>query len=149
MSFSFTERARLAALAILAVTFAAGMLAGAAYSRVLGADEPERPAERRQQPRWRGERGILDSLDLTSEQRARIDSIAAAGRRRTDSLWQVDGARIRTAVDSTRAAIRTVMTAEQRTEYERIRDRFDAERRREKERNGHGSTAVSAEPPSR
>jgi hypothetical protein len=55
----------------------------------------------------------------------------ARRRERTDALWQTDGARIRAAVDSTRAEIRAVLTPAQATEYDRLRAERDAKKRRE------------------
>jgi Spy/CpxP family protein refolding chaperone len=134
------RRTRLTGMALLAVTFVVGALAGTAFGRVLKAGEPApgSPAA----AECRGERGphhIFDELDLTPEQRTRIDEIMARGRVRTDSLWKTEGTRIRAAVDSTRAEIRAVLTPAQRTEYDALREKRDQERRRERaERDSAG-----------
>lgn len=127
------RRMRLAGMALLAVTFVVGALAGTAFGRVLNAGEPEpgSPAA----TECRGERGphhLFDELDLTPEQRARIDAIMARRRALTDSLWQTDGARIRAAVDSTRAEIRAVMTPAQAAEYDQLRQKHEERKRRER-----------------
>ena len=127
------RRMRLAGIALLAVTFVVGALAGTAFGRVLNAGEPQpgSPAG----TECRGERGphhILDELELTTEQRTRIDGIMARRRALTDSLWQTDGARIRAAVDSTRAEIRAVLTPAQAAEYDVLRQRHEEKKRRER-----------------
>ena len=130
------NRTRLTGMALLIVTFAAGLLGGTAFSRVLTAREPAAQAQAECEPGKRGPHSIFDELNLTPAQRARIDSIMARRRERTDALWQQDGARIRAAVDSARAEIRTVLDPRQAAEYERLRARHEAERRRK-----HGERA--------
>jgi Spy/CpxP family protein refolding chaperone len=134
------RRTRLTGMALLAVTFVVGALAGTAFGRVLKAGEPAPGSSAAAE--CRGERGphhIFDELDLTPEQRTRIDEIMARGRVRTDSLWKTEGTRIRAAVDSTRAEIRAVLTPAQRTEYDALREKRDQERRRERaERDSAG-----------
>lgn len=130
------SRMRIAGMALLAVTFAVGMLAGTAFGRVLTAREPDAAAAAAGCEQKRGPHHIFDELDLTPEQRARIDGIMARRRERTDSLWQTDGARIRAAVDSTRAEIRGVLTPVQAAEYDRLRAERDEKKRREREASG-------------
>src|SRR5687768_18004543 len=130
------SRMRLAGMALLAVTFAVGMLAGTAFGRVLSAREPDPAAAAAECEQKRGPHHIFDELDLTPEQRARIDGIMARRRERTDSLWQTDGTRIRAAVDSTRAEIRAVLTPDQATEYDRLRAEHEEKKRREREAAG-------------
>jgi len=127
------RRMRLAGMALLAVTFVVGALAGTAFGRVLSADEPAPGSPAAAEcPGERGPHHIFDELDLSPEQRTRIDAIMARRRARTDSLWQTDGARIRAAVDSTRAEIRSVMTPAQAAEYDQLRQKHEEKKRREK-----------------
>jgi Spy/CpxP family protein refolding chaperone len=128
------RRARLAGILLLAGTFAAGMLSGTAFGRVLTAGEPQ-PAAEPECERRRGPEMIFDALDLSADQRARVGEIMSSRRARTDSLWRADGARLRAVVDSTRAEIRAVLTPEQRAEYDRLRAEREA---RHRERSGHG-----------
>lgn len=128
------NRTRLTGMALLIVTFAAGLLGGTAFSRVLTAREPAAQSAAECESGKRGPHSIFDQLELTPAQRARIDSIMARRRERTDALWQQDGARIRAAVDSARAEIRTVLDPAQAAEYERLRAQHEAERRRKHER---------------
>ena len=130
--FRPSGRARLLGLALLVATFTAGMLAGAAFDQALAAREPA-PA---QEPGWHchGPHGkktsmILDRLDLSPEQRRRVDEIMARRRAQADAFWEREGPRMRGIVDSTRSEIRAVLTAEQRAENDRLRARHRAARR--------------------
>lgn len=125
------RRMRIAGMALLAVTFVAGMLAGTAFGRVLNAGEPAQ-ASAAAECRDRGPHHILDELELSPDQRTRIDAIMARGRVRTDSLWKSDGARIRAAVDSTRAEIRALLTPAQAAEYDELRRQREEKKRRER-----------------
>jgi Spy/CpxP family protein refolding chaperone len=135
------RRTRLTGMALLIVTFAAGMLAGTAFSRVLSAREPAAAAAKDCPPAERGPHSILDQLELEPGQRARVDSIMERRRERTDSLWQQDGQRIRAAVDSARAEIRTVLTPQQAAEYDRLRQEHEAERKRKREQRDSAAAA--------
>lgn len=141
MSPASPRRSRLIGMALLVATFAAGMLAGTAFGRVLSAGEPPAPAGAGCESK-RGPHMILDELDLSDVQRARVDSIMKRRRALTDSLWRHDGARIRAAVDSTRAEIRALLTPEQLAEYDRLRAEH-RERRREREAAKRGGAPAS------
>jgi Spy/CpxP family protein refolding chaperone len=139
------RRTRLTGMALLNVTFGAGMLAGTAFTRVLNAREPAARAQKECADE-RGPHSIIDQLELAPAQRARVDSIMARRRERTDALWQQDGARIRAAVDSARAEIRTVLTPAQAAEYDRLRQEHEEKRRRkhdedEARRRAHADSA--------
>lgn len=136
-------RMRMAGMALLAVTFAVGMLAGTAFGRVLTAREPDAAAAAAECEQKRGPHYIFDELELTPEQRARIDGIMARRRALTDSLWQTDGARIRAAVDSTRAEIRAVLSPAQAAEYDRLRAEHEARKRREREAREGGKAPAA------
>jgi Spy/CpxP family protein refolding chaperone len=137
-------RMRLAGMALLAVTFAVGMLAGTAFGRVLSAREPAAAVTDAECDRKRGPHHIFDELDLSPEQRTRIDGIMARRRALTDSLWQTDGTRIRAAVDSTRAEIRAVLTPAQALEYDRLRAEQEERKRRERHARDSAATAAAA-----
>lgn len=130
------RRARLLGIALLVATFAAGMLAGAAFDQALAAREPA-PV---QEPGWHchGPHGkktsmILDQLGLSPEQRTRVDAIMARRRAQADTFWEREGPRMRSIVDSTRTEIRAILTPAQRAEYDRLRERYRAARRAERE----------------
>ncbi|HEX6371800.1 MAG TPA: hypothetical protein VF006_22955 [Longimicrobium sp.] len=133
------SRMRMAGMALLAVTFAVGMLAGTAFGRVLSAREPNARTAAAECEQKRGPHHIFDELELTPEQRTRIDGIMARRRERTDSLWKTDGTRIRAAVDSTRAEIRAVLTPDQAVEYDRLRQEHEDRKRREREAREGGA----------
>lgn len=135
------RRTRLTGMALLIVTFAAGMLAGTATSRLLNAREPAAAAAAKCSGDERGPHSIIDELALTPAQRVRVDSIMARRRQRTDSLWQQDGQRIRAAVDSTRAEIRTVLTPAQATEYDRLRAEHEQKRARKRAQQDSAAAA--------
>lgn len=116
---------------MLVVTFAAGLLAGAASSRALSARETEpQAATGAECSDRRGPHSIFEKLSLSPEQRQRIDGIMARRRARMDTVWQVHGAPIRAAHDSARAEIRQVLTPAQQAEYDRLRAAHHAERER-------------------
>lgn len=131
------SRMRLAGMALLVVTFAVGMLAGTAFGRVLSAREPGAPTAEECE-RKRGPHHIFDELDLSPAQKTQIDAIMARRKARTDSLWQADGARVRAAVDSTRAEIRAVLTPAQAAEYDRRRQEIEDKKRRRHEAEARG-----------
>jgi Spy/CpxP family protein refolding chaperone len=131
------RRSRLAGAALLVATFAAGMLAGTAFGRVLSAGEPDARAQADRE-RGRGSSMIIDALDLAPEQRAQVDRIMAERRALTDSLWREDGARIRAVVDSTRAEIRALLTPEQRAEYDRLKAEHEQRHRERQNSRGEG-----------
>lgn len=93
-------------------------------------ERPDGPGRRPGDRGVRGERGrprmervLHRELDLTDEQRARIEAI-------------LDGARPRYAAvrESTRAEIERVLTPEQRTRLKELEERFPARRRERAER---------------
>jgi Spy/CpxP family protein refolding chaperone len=137
------RRTRLTGMALLIIIFAAGMLAGTAFNRVLTAGETGAAAAAKCEDE-RGPHSLFDELGLTAEQRVRVDSIMARRRERTDSLWQVDGTRIRAAVDSARAEIRTVLTPQQAADYDRLREEQDAERQRKRAARDSAAAAAKA-----
>ena len=128
-------RVRLLGGLLLAVTFAAGMLGGAALNQTLTAGTPDRPADCTR-PHAESKGRILDQLDLTAEQRAKVDAILERRRSQTRRFWQHEGAGLRSMVDSTRAEIRNVLTPEQRERYDRLRQEHDARWHEKKGRDG-------------
>lgn len=113
--------ARALGIVVLAVTFAAGAVAATAIDQVLLADPTSRAvadrAEKCDQKRGR----LLDRLDLTHDQRARIDAILERRRAQTDRFWTEAGPTLEAIMDSTRAEIRAVLTPEQRELHDRLR----------------------------
>lgn len=129
-----STRARMLGVGLLFLMFFAGALSGMAMTRAVEASPgPATTAAERDGAvacRDGGKRTkIIDQLDLSAEQRARVDAILARRRGQTESFWDSAGPRLRVLMDSTRAEIRAVLTPEQRAEYDRLRE----ERRRERE----------------
>lgn len=122
------RRTRLLSLGLLAITFLVGALSGAALDRVLSADPapaeapvvkaPTQPEARNQRRRER-KFDDIDGLDLSAEQRARIDAILERRKLQIDEFWKEAGPRLRALVDSTRAEIREELTPAQQAEYDR------------------------------
>lgn len=126
-------RTRLLGFALLAITFVAGALSGAALERVLGAEEPGRESDRTD----RRERSyVIDGIDMSAEQRATIDSILDGRAERMRSVWREVEPRMDAITDSTRMDIMEVLTPAQRAEYERALDARREERRKRRESGG-------------
>lgn len=129
-------RTRLIGLAMLAVAFAVGGVAGAAFTRVLEAQQTQAAAGGGAEC---GEQrvSILDQLELTPEQRARVDVILAHRRDQTEVFWDSAGPQLEAIMDATRAEIRAILTPEQRAAYDRLRaERRALRERREPEKRG-------------
>lgn len=141
-------RMRVLALVVLIVTFVAGALMGVAFERVLAADPPVRVERDARADRDGGKNrdddrspfapdGPLDQrLDLSAEQHARIDSLLARQRERYDSIMHSMRPVLRATYDSTNAAIRSVLTPEQQTEFEAYRQERREHIKRRYDRDG-------------
>ena len=146
-----TTRTRLLGMALLAATFAAGGLAGAAFERVAFARPAEDAAAREVRCEGEGKKKglIVDQVNPTPEQRARIDAIMERRRVQMDAFWDGEGQRLRAIVDSTRAEVRQVLTPEQAAEYDRLVAQKRAQREAEKAAERRGSGAPPAGAPAR
>jgi hypothetical protein len=131
MSLATAGRIRLLAAAVLAITFVAGGLGGAAverFARTENAIARPAPDERRDDDcDRRGDndagrrRSPYDYLDLSETQRAEIDRLLHRGGARMDSVSKIARARTDSVVSQIRADIRAVLTDEQRVEMDRRR----------------------------
>ena len=147
------QRTRLATAAILALVLAAGFLLGMLWDRRLAAAPA--PAAAEEDPERREERGQrrmsyhLVQPPLTPDQLAGADAVTARRRRAAralfeepliDSLYDAMKAaedefedaydpRFRALIDSSRAAIKQLMTPEQATNYDSILAESDRRRR--------------------
>ncbi len=150
-------------LALVVVAFLTGGFAGVALQRTLaapaevGAEVPEATRggpDRRGSPRGGGRGGIpdrmpiLDALELTEDQRSRVDSILEEGRRRVTTLWREQESVFRAAMDSTQADIHAVLSPEQREEYD-ARVREFRSRRGNPPRGDSGRGGAAPSPPGR
>lgn len=110
-------RMRVLGVALLAATFIAGALAGAAVDRVLSADEPERVERDRDGDRGRSY--IIEQVEMSEEQRSTIELILEERSERMRAVWREVEPRMDAVTDSARMEIMEVLTPEQRAEYER------------------------------
>ncbi len=110
-------RMRLLGVALLAATFVAGALSGAAIERVLGAEEPSAAQHGNDEDSRRSY--IIDQVEMTGQQRTTIDAILEQRSDRMRAVWQEVEPRMDAVTDSARMDIMGVLTPEQRAEYER------------------------------
>jgi Spy/CpxP family protein refolding chaperone len=128
---SLFGRMRVVGVGLLAATFVAGALAGAAVDRVLSADEPDRVERDHDDDRRRSY--VIDRVDMSEEQRGAIDAILEERSERMRAVWSEVEPRMDAITDSARVDIMEILTPEQRAEYERKladRRRPDRDRRR-------------------
>lgn len=131
MAVSF--RGRYLGLVLLAVTFTVGALVGAATHRVLEARPAATAPARAGAGCAEADRDIFASLELTGEQRGRVDQILARRREQAEHFWQDAGPRLQALMDSTRSEIRAVLTEEQREQYDRLREERRARKKNRSE----------------
>jgi hypothetical protein len=131
------RRVRLGAAAVLAVVFGAGLAVGAAVDSDPTATAPSAGSFAREPGRgnpppsgW-----IIDRLDLTPEQEARVDSVVSHYGRHMSDLQTDYRPRFRSVVDSTNRALMEILTPDQRVLYDSIQSA--GERRR-----SHGDSST-------
>ncbi len=132
---SATRRARMVGFAMLLVTFVVGAFSGAAFERTLGAREPARPAARcsTEPGPFHATPGslIIDHVDISAEQRQKINVILEKHRKQADALWQAQRPTLRAIVDTTREEIRTLLTSGQRAQYDKLREARRAQHKKD------------------
>lgn len=133
------RRARILGAILLAVVFVGGAFSGAAVDRLIvdgGGERPARVEPCRDDDRDRDRGHLIDQIDLTPEQRARVDQILERRRTQLDSFWVQARPQLRAIIDATQEEIRAIMTPEQRAQYDRLRaERRAREKEDEKERH--------------
>ncbi len=129
-------RVRMKGMALLAVAFVVGGLAGGAVERVRAVKSAPAfgpPAGAMMRPGF-GREGELPPmflrLDLTEEQRARIQEILEESRPRTEALMEEMMPRLKAETDSVRERIREVLTPEQAAKLDSIMENFPGRRGR-------------------
>lgn len=145
---SQTSRTRLRTAGVLIAVFGAGILVGLVADSELGAApvasevaEATEPPEEPQEEAASGERRYLyQQVRANETQLSRIDSIVQEHRARRNAIdeelkrveaeFQVD---YRANLLSTREAIKSVLSADQAAEYQRLLDEWDARRQAERE----------------
>ena len=110
-----TTRPRLLAVLLLATTFLVGGLAGMAAEEGLGIDWFDFLDE----DFGEGDEDLLRGLQLTNEQRARIQAIGEAEEDRLEAYWEARLPEIRAIVDESYDEIRRELNPEQRAEFDR------------------------------
>ena len=123
-------RMRLLGVGLLAVTFIAGALSGAALDRVLNAEETARP-DRGGDRNDRRRAYIIDRVEMSDDQRSSIDAILEERSERMRAVWREVEPRMDAITDSARMEIMEVLTPEQRARYE---GELEARRRAAQER---------------
>jgi Spy/CpxP family protein refolding chaperone len=108
------SRVRLAAVAALVLTFAAGAAVGWGLDHRPGGHGGHGPRRGPPPPT----RETFDRLGLTAAQRAAVDSIFAARRAQIDTFWQGPGQRLRSILDSTAIDVRAALDSAQRVKFD-------------------------------
>ena len=133
-------RMRLIAFGILLATFGVGILAGTAIDRVALADDARHEGRPGGRDGGRDRHHLIDELDLAPAQRASIDAILERRGERMRAVWSDMAPRLEAIADSTRQEIMTVLTPEQRADYEaRLEERRQRWEREEAERRKGGA----------
>jgi Spy/CpxP family protein refolding chaperone len=124
---------RWTALGLLLLAFVAGALGGIAADRLLGTDASE-TGGRLPLPAGSGRAGagpgaifpagvqLARELELTAEQRERIQAILSEERAKADSVMRAVRPLLRARYDSSLQAVRAVLTPEQRERFDRLRE---------------------------
>lgn len=146
---SVFERVRLLGFGVLAVTFIAGALAGAAIDRAVTEDTGvEARSERRDDGDGDDRRYIIDRVDMSTGQRATIDSILERRVVRMQAVWREVEPRLDAITDSARTEIMSVLTPEQQADYEAMLERRRQERREQEQPGREPSSDRDAAPTS-
>lgn len=118
-------RVRIQGILLLVIVFVAGAVAGAMLDRANPLRE-RKPRSERLEGRSGGPHGfpgLFGKLDLTDEQRIKIDSIFEVHRPVIDSLMSATMPQIRAERDSAEAQINAILTPEQRVKFENLSPR--------------------------
>jgi hypothetical protein len=138
VSLATSGRLRILAGVVLALTFGAGGLGGAAAYRALHdrARERMRSASQQRQPECPGRMGEAErrqralreysQLGLSKQQEDQLLALFERRRTRMDSLWQLSRPHMDSLLEATRTEVRTILSADQQKELDRLR----AERQR-------------------
>jgi Spy/CpxP family protein refolding chaperone len=112
--------ARLLVLGSFAALFAAGAAAGVAWERARGGGEPK---FRVMVDGGRARIDAFDELELTDEQRRRIEQVFVRAQPRTDAVLKQALPRLRAVTDSINQEVQAVLTPEQRRRLGRLEPR--------------------------
>lgn len=107
----------LAAVVLVLVTFASGFVAGIAADRLVLRKRDRIPPMATTMMARRLDR----HLDLTDEQRAKVERILARRHDRMNALWTSIRPQLRREIDSTNDEIAGILTPEQRERFEKMK----------------------------
>jgi hypothetical protein len=120
------RRTRLLAAIALVVTFASGLLIGAAGDRIFLFRHRRLVPPNIMNLGVKSVAGHLDrELHLSRAQRERIEQILEKRRLRIMAIWSGVHPQVRGEVEATNAEIEAVLTPEQRPRYDQLRMRFE------------------------
>jgi hypothetical protein len=108
-------RSRYSTPALLLLVFATGAASGVVIDRALA------PAQARETRIARDMSGVLDSLGLTEDQRARAEAVLEGSAPRSEEAMREAAARLRQVADSVDATLRAILTPAQRERLDRLR----------------------------
>lgn len=127
------------ALLALLLVFAAGLGGGALLEDIV--DEIDRPLfaafDDDDDGDLPSEETLLANLDLTPDQRARIERVFEAREDRLERYWDTQLPELESVIDSSRDEIRAILTPDQRTIYDRHLNRLRLAPRRQYEEDDH------------
>jgi hypothetical protein len=126
------RRVRLATGAVLALVFLGGILVGFALDRGVVHASTEREGG---MPEVRSDASppndwIIDRLEMTVDQRARVDSVLAHFGSHMSDLQKDYRPRFQSVVDSANFALRELLTEEQRIRYDSLEAHLERRRAR-------------------
>lgn len=117
---------RLLALVLLAITFAGGVVIGVAGDRMLLLrDGRVLPREGMQVATSRIVRAMDRELDLTQEQRQKIEAILEGRKARIGTIWAGVRPAVREEIDRSNDEIAAQLTPEQEEAFRRILERWE------------------------
>ncbi len=130
MILTHDRRVRFWAASVLAGMFGAGVAVGFVASRgepasPAGEEVPQADRDSSPPRGW-----IIDRLDLTSDQRAGVDSVVAEYRRRMSDLQREYRPSFRQMMESANRALMEILTEEQRIRYDSIDAAAESRRER-------------------
>lgn len=120
MSFRRSTRVRLAAGAVLGVTFTAGLALGFALDRGASSITADGTANADSQPEAPPNDWIVDRLEMADAQRATVDSIVDHYGMMMSDLQREVRPRLRAVVDSANRALRGALTEAQLVQYDSL-----------------------------
>lgn len=132
MTIQGRSRLRFMGGAALLLVLVAGGLSGAAINRAVTSRAPavrerDECARFRQDNRRRGGHGYFEYLDLSAEQRERMDAVLEDRKTQLDEFWRENRARMDAIVDGARVELMSILTPEQRAQYDARLERRRAE----------------------